>query len=168
MSRSFDNRTWWCAQANHVFNCLGSTSEYEEYVFIDRVTDYIKVSGSKENIPSGYLFLCSFMDLRADASPIPFEVPDWAAYWSLDPTGVRRLNTGEAERLGFPSLTFNREISGFSWDGNVYAGLRQYHEAKGFDPDTQELARHLGFPLYKLFSGLDPPFSNITERTGRH
>ncbi|KAJ7312559.1 hypothetical protein DFH08DRAFT_973349 [Mycena albidolilacea] len=56
------------------------TSEYEEYVLVDRVTDHIKVSGSKENIPSGYLFLCSFMDLRAETSLIPFEVPDWAAY----------------------------------------------------------------------------------------
>ncbi|KAF8145886.1 hypothetical protein K438DRAFT_1608878, partial [Mycena galopus ATCC 62051] len=81
-------------------------------------------------------------------------------YWSLDPTGVQRLNTDEAKRLGFPLLTFKREISGFSWDRDVYAGLRQYHEAKGFDPNTQELARHLGFPLYQLSSRVDPPFSN--------
>ncbi|KAF7365950.1 hypothetical protein MVEN_00470400 [Mycena venus] len=30
MSRSFDNRTWWCAQANHIFDRLGSISDYED------------------------------------------------------------------------------------------------------------------------------------------
>ncbi|KAJ6530782.1 hypothetical protein B0H19DRAFT_1192038 [Mycena capillaripes] len=43
--------------------------------------------------------------------------------------------------------------AGFSaqyWDANVYAGLRKSHKAQGFDPDSQELALHLGDPLYQL------------------
>ncbi|KAJ7755486.1 hypothetical protein B0H16DRAFT_715739 [Mycena metata] len=37
-----------------------------------------------------------------------------------------------------------------SWDASVYAGLRKFHRAKGFDPDSQDVARHLGYPLYQV------------------
>jgi hypothetical protein len=42
------------------------------------------------------------------------------------------------------------EIRGQSWDPSVYAGLRKFHQAKDFDPESQDVARHLGHPLYQL------------------
>ncbi|KAJ7340668.1 hypothetical protein DFH08DRAFT_704431, partial [Mycena albidolilacea] len=42
------------------------------------------------------------------------------------------------------------EIRGRSWDASVYTGLRQFHQAKSFDPDSQDVARHLGHPLLEL------------------
>ncbi|KAJ7438188.1 hypothetical protein B0H11DRAFT_2254776 [Mycena galericulata] len=41
------------------------------------------------------------------------------------------------------------DVSGVSWDSSIYVGLRQFHEAKGFDPDSQDAALHLGHPLLK-------------------
>ncbi|KAJ7044380.1 hypothetical protein C8F04DRAFT_942366, partial [Mycena alexandri] len=77
-------------------------------------------------------------------------------YWSLDPSGVDRLSTEEATQLGFPSFQLTTRVHGYSWDTSVYAGLRQFHKAKGFDPDSQDVARHLGCPLYQLSRDMDP------------
>ncbi|KAJ7917064.1 hypothetical protein B0H13DRAFT_1524924, partial [Mycena leptocephala] len=71
-------------------------------------------------------------------------------YWSLDPLGAERLSPGEATELGFPSIELDTAIFADSWDASVYAALRQFHRAKGFDPDSQDVARHLGYPLYQL------------------
>ncbi|KAF7353337.1 hypothetical protein MSAN_01521900 [Mycena sanguinolenta] len=45
-----------------------------------------------------------------------------------------------------------------SWDNSVYEGLRRFHQGKGFDPDSQDLARHLGYPLFELSSDKSAPF----------
>ncbi|KAJ7679498.1 hypothetical protein DFH06DRAFT_965887, partial [Mycena polygramma] len=85
-----------------------------------------------------YLFLCPLSQLCSSNTP---------AYWSLDPTGNRRLNHHRAMLLGFPALEFKMKIWSRSWDEGVYAGLRQFHRGKGFDPDGQDVARHLGLPI---------------------
>jgi len=54
----------------------------------------------------------------------------------------------EAMRLGFPSVQLTTEIRGSFWDANVYAGLRQFHQAKGFDPDSRDVAQYLA--IYQL------------------
>jgi hypothetical protein len=61
-----------------------------------------------------------------------------------------RLSTEEAEEAGFPLIKLEIRVSGKSWDAIDYAGLWQFHQAKGFAPDSQEIARHLGHPLYQL------------------
>jgi hypothetical protein len=66
----------------------------------------------------------------------------------------------DATALGFPSILQSTKIWGLSWDESVYAGLRQFHEAKGFDPDSQDIARHLGKPLYQLMREMDIPFAH--------
>ncbi|KAJ7153842.1 hypothetical protein C8R46DRAFT_897824, partial [Mycena filopes] len=82
------------------------------------------------------------------------------AYWSLDPSGVERLSTEEATRLGFPPLELTTKVWGMSWDASVYDGLRQFHQAKGFNPESQDVARHLGYPLYQLSEEVDPLFAH--------
>jgi hypothetical protein len=47
-----------------------------------------------------------------------------------------------------------------SWDGSLYAGLSQFHRPKGFDPDTPDIAWHLGYPLYELSSDKNVPFAH--------
>jgi hypothetical protein len=111
--------------------------------------DY-RLSLSDENdIPHGYLFLCPLQDLQGN-SPSEFRHPACPAYWSLDPSGAQRLGSEEAERLGFPSFTLGMAAITRSWDDLVYAGIREFHQAKGFDPYSQDVARELGYPLYKL------------------
>jgi hypothetical protein len=106
----------------------------------------------------GYLFLCPPKHFQT--GPSSFRWPECPTYWSLDPSGVEHLGIEDATALGFPSISLSTEIRGLSWDGSVYTGLHQFHQAKGFDPDSQDVARHLGEPLYYLAAETDVPFAH--------
>ncbi|KAJ7826039.1 hypothetical protein B0H13DRAFT_2680789 [Mycena leptocephala] len=120
-------------------------------------------------IPLGDIDLQHEIRLDRDRSssvvgmPSDLLLPDCLAYWSLDPSGVARLSPEEASELGFPSIRPYTTIYGSRWDANVYAGLRQFHQIKGFDPDSQDVAEHLGYPLYQLSRAMDPLFAHVDE-----
>ncbi|KAF7374257.1 hypothetical protein MSAN_00308600 [Mycena sanguinolenta] len=145
----------WLSQANHIFTALQISSNFQDYVVAQRIDFTVTISTVKGTTPPGFLFLCAPKRFRRGRSS--FKWPDCPAYWSLDPSGAERLTLEDAINLGFPSFSFSMEIRGKSWDANVYAGLRQFHQAKGFDPDSQDVARYLGHPLYQLLS----PFARI-------
>ncbi|KAJ7184975.1 hypothetical protein C8R46DRAFT_469105, partial [Mycena filopes] len=113
-----------------------------------------------ENTPPGYLFLCPWTDFQTEPGATSFRWPECPAYWSLDRLGGERLGPGEATRLGFPPIQLETYIWGQSWDATVYAGLRRFYVAKGFNPDTQDVARCLGFPLHQLLPGMDTSFDH--------
>ncbi|KAJ7340626.1 hypothetical protein DFH08DRAFT_704557, partial [Mycena albidolilacea] len=140
---------YWLSQANHIFSRLGISSNFEDYVLLECVWFDLSITPSSTVVPSdGFLHLCPPEDFQI--GPSSFEWPDRPAYWSLDPTGADTLSLEDAANLGFPSLRLFTEIRGRSWDASVYTGLRQFHQAKRFDPDSQDVARHLGHPLLKL------------------
>ncbi|KAJ7927076.1 hypothetical protein B0H13DRAFT_1542587, partial [Mycena leptocephala] len=99
--------------------------------------------------PEGFLFLCPSNDLKS-ADGTFLERPESPAYWSLDPIGRKKLTPDEASRLGFPALKLKRQVLCAPWDHHFYASLAQFHVAKGFDPHSQDVSRHLGEPLYEL------------------
>ncbi|KAJ7676940.1 hypothetical protein DFH06DRAFT_1317540 [Mycena polygramma] len=140
----------WLSQANHIFKRLQITSNFRDYVILNKISIELCIQPIVEETPSGYLFLCP--ESYFQTGPASFTWPDCPAYWSLDSSGLERLGTEEAMHLGFPSLEFKLKISGVSWEDSTYAGLRQFHAGKSFDPDSQEIARHLGDPLYHLSS----------------
>lgn len=115
----------------------------------------IQISATTDNGPSGYLFLCPEKDLQIGASS--FRWPDCPAYWSNDPAGVQPLSPEEATARGFLPVQLTIKVAGLSWDAAVYTGLRQFHQAKGFDPDSQDLARHLGHRLLQLTTAPNCP-----------
>ncbi|KAJ7847780.1 hypothetical protein B0H13DRAFT_2405532 [Mycena leptocephala] len=77
--------------------------------------------------------------------------PEFSAYWSLDPVGNDRLPPAKASELGFPAIEWTRGVHYVSWDDRVYAGLSYFHAAKGFNPTSQDVARHMGKELYQLY-----------------
>jgi hypothetical protein len=117
----------------------------------------IEIFASADGPSPGYLFLCPTDDFRT--GPSSYCWPDDPAYWSLDPSGAERLTMSEASALGFPSIQFLTQIMGYTWDSSVYAGIRRFHQAKGFDPESQDVARYLGEPLCQLSSEVDSPFA---------
>jgi hypothetical protein len=131
---------------------------FKYIVVVQEVSFGVKISTTIEDCPSGYLFLCPAKDLRTATTS--FKWPDCPAYWSLDPAGIERLSTNEATGLGFPSFQLITDVRGWSWDASVYAGLCQFYRGKGFDPDSQDVARHLGQPLYQLSSEIDVPIAH--------
>ncbi|KAJ7767293.1 hypothetical protein B0H16DRAFT_1521575 [Mycena metata] len=146
----------WLSQANRVFARLNITSNFEDHVVAENIHFTIETQPTATTPPLGYLFLCPVKDLQIGSSA--FKWPACPAYWSLDPSGLERLSTEEATRLGFPSIHLTTMVVGYSWDARVYAGLRRFHRSKGFEPDTQAVARHLGCPLYQLRSEANSEF----------
>ncbi|KAJ7315706.1 hypothetical protein DFH08DRAFT_419117, partial [Mycena albidolilacea] len=155
--------TWrpWLSQANNIFRRLQITSNFKEYVCVRDVSFELEASGTTEEPPAGFLFLCSQKDLKT--SPSTYCWPDCPAYWSFDPSGVDRLTLKEAIQLGFPAFQLKTTLYGHSWDTSVYEGLQKFHQGKGFDPDTQDLARDIGYPLYELSSKADSTFAHVNE-----
>ncbi|KAJ6619647.1 hypothetical protein B0H10DRAFT_2025491 [Mycena sp. CBHHK59/15] len=160
----YNTRSWpsWLVQANHIFHSLDIASNVENYAFVHIVEYWLEFSAPTHDLPSGYLFLCPLADLQSDL-PTCFRIPDCPAYWSLDPSGTARLCPAEARNLGFPDIKFGMEVFGRSWDGGVYDGIRQFHEAKGFVPDSQEVALTLGCPLYQVACERDALFAYMQE-----
>ncbi|KAJ7168916.1 hypothetical protein C8R46DRAFT_1092863, partial [Mycena filopes] len=148
-------RSAWLSQAHHIFTSHQITAHLEDYVFVDGAEFILLISGPNTTPPPGYLFLCPSEAFAV--APATYKWPDCPAYWSLDPSGVDRLSTEEATRLGFPSMELQTRISKNSWDASVYAGLRQFHKAKGFDPASQEVARHMGYSLYRVSGATEDP-----------
>ncbi|KAF7340623.1 hypothetical protein MSAN_02134100 [Mycena sanguinolenta] len=140
MSAGWDT---WLTQANHIFHRLNIMSNFDDY----------GTAFARRDSSEGFLFLCPKEDFRTGSSSHCW--PTYPAYWSLDPSGTERLSWEEATQLGFPSFKLTANAYGRSWDASVYEGLRQFHEAKGFDPYSQDVARHLGRPLYELSSQAD-------------
>ncbi|KAJ7914580.1 hypothetical protein B0H13DRAFT_2659165 [Mycena leptocephala] len=116
-----------------------------------------------DNLPPGYLFLCPVPEIRAGNRPW-VRVPDPPYFWSPNPSGVPRLSPDEAKDLGHPALNSNVFVHGLSWDSSVYAGLRQFHEGKGFDPYSHDIAKRLRLPVYHGSEGLHRSFAYVNER----
>ncbi|KAJ7871845.1 hypothetical protein B0H14DRAFT_2723171 [Mycena olivaceomarginata] len=144
--------TPWLAQANHIFTQLHTTSQLEDYVCVTEITFILRCLPNTHNTegPEGYLFICPPENFRTGVDS--FQWPNCPAYWSHDPSGTARLSTEDAKAFGFPVIHIETRVYGCSWDARVYEGLRRFHRGRGFDPDSQEAAIHLGYPLYKLSS----------------
>ncbi|KAJ7042255.1 hypothetical protein C8F04DRAFT_1030670 [Mycena alexandri] len=119
----------------------------------------MEIQPATEEPPIGYLFVCPESHFRI--GPGSFKWPDCSAYWSFDSRGLERLSPDEATRLGFPSLNLTTRVGGYSWDTSVYAGLRQFHTGKGFDPDSQDVAHHNGYPLFQLSNHAEDRFAHV-------
>ncbi|KAJ7711215.1 hypothetical protein B0H16DRAFT_637208 [Mycena metata] len=178
---SFECAELWLSQANHIFSSLQIRCNHNQYgvcmnlilplpltMHVEVVIDWVRFTRvfsptTRSSCPSqGWLFLCPDAQLRS--GPCSFRWPDCAAYWSRDPFGAVRLSPEEAEEAGFPLITLELRVWGDSWDSIDYAELWRFHQAKGFAPDSQEIARHLGHPLYQLCDevAVETPFAHVT------
>ncbi|KAF7330733.1 hypothetical protein MSAN_02445900 [Mycena sanguinolenta] len=147
----------WLAQANHIFAELQELEHVEDYVCVYRAQLILQIP-YKWDIPTGYLFICPPDDFRTDTEPHAhvYKWPACPAYWSLSPSGADRLSTEDARILGFPAIHIETVMDGYSWDRSVYEGLHRFHEGKGFNPESQEVARQLGYPLFEVLNDCTP------------
>ncbi|KAF7337261.1 hypothetical protein MSAN_02278600 [Mycena sanguinolenta] len=154
MPNSYDSREEaWLARANHIFAELEEEAHVEDYVCVYGVTFILRIA-DKHQIPKGYLFICPPQDFRTsnEAHANLYQWPPCPAYWSLDPSGAARLSMEDTRVLGFSAIHIETVMDGSSWDHSVYKGLQRFHEGKGFNPDSQEVARQLGYQFYKVLS----------------
>ncbi|KAF7330664.1 hypothetical protein MSAN_02451700 [Mycena sanguinolenta] len=151
----------WLSQANHIFRRLNIISNFKDYVVVDDICFHLDISPSTEDPPLGFLFLCPPGDFQD--GPSTFCWPACPAYWSFDPSGTTRLSLEEATRLGFPLLELTALVYECSWDARVYEGLRQFHQVIGFDPYSQDVARHLSYPLYRVSPQTDASLTYVNS-----
>ncbi|KAF8214541.1 hypothetical protein K438DRAFT_881556 [Mycena galopus ATCC 62051] len=152
----------WLAQACHIFNSLNIKSNFEDYVFVERIRSCLHLLGPIENLPPSYLLLCPMVEFETDL-PGCFVIPDCTAYWSVDPSGAERLSAEEARTLGLPDIDSWMEVGVRYWDSSVYDRICQFHEAKGFDPYSQDMAIELGYPLFQVSCQWDDLFAHSCE-----
>ncbi|KAK7006254.1 hypothetical protein R3P38DRAFT_3602152, partial [Favolaschia claudopus] len=143
----------WLCQANHIFGRLGINSNLQNYVLLDSVDFVLHLKPCANIAPrnlsgEGYLFLCPLADFQI--YPGVLKWPQCPAYWATDPDGAEQLSTELAAELGLPAIEVSTELRARSWNDSAYAGLREFYQEKGFDPDSQDLARYLRQPLYQL------------------
>ncbi|KAJ7509615.1 hypothetical protein B0H11DRAFT_1253453 [Mycena galericulata] len=150
----------WLSQATHVLSSLHITSNYEEYGCIGAVKFKLELEGS---LPDGYLILCPFKDLLTPKGSFKLSEPQ--VYWSLDASGIQKLGAEEALNLGFPVVVLKIRLRVFRYEEVRYTALRQFHQAKGFNPDSQDVARHLEYPLYQIYPQTDTPFAHVQDKT---
>ncbi|KAJ7463544.1 hypothetical protein FB451DRAFT_1264854 [Mycena latifolia] len=131
----------WLAQANYILSRLHITSGCDDIVFVSSIHYELELAGN--SFTEGYIFLCPVEHLTTE-DPSQFCCPASPAYRSLDPSGRDGISSA-----GVAGIAFKTEIWGWSWDSVAYAGLRAFHHGKGFDPDSQDIALHLGLPLYQ-------------------
>ncbi|KAJ6465002.1 hypothetical protein C8R45DRAFT_939841 [Mycena sanguinolenta] len=155
-SLSCGSSTSWMAQANHIFARLHdqASAQLEEYGKVATSPIWWLPQSlylpNPSNIPEpkGHLLLCPPGDFRTAGNSMRW--PSCPAYWSLDPSGANPLTPEDAKALGFPLIHLETIMKGYSWDNSLYAGVRQFHLGKGFNPDTQDVARRLNYPLFEL------------------
>ncbi|KAF7334323.1 hypothetical protein MSAN_02377000 [Mycena sanguinolenta] len=153
----YEIRKAWLAQANHIFGKLQEPEHVEDYICVNDVRFILQIA-DKRHIPEGHLFVCPPQDFHTNTEPHA-NLYQWLAcpaYWSLDPSGAAHLSMEDTRILGFPAIHIETGMSGYSWDHSIYQGLRRFHEGKGFDPDSREVARELGYPLYEVLSDRMP------------
>ncbi|KAJ6474166.1 hypothetical protein C8R45DRAFT_1103163 [Mycena sanguinolenta] len=128
LNKSNRSSASWLAQANCILKRLKIVSNYEDYKFVESVGFLLSISKTTYNPPDGYLI------------------------WSLDPSGNNPLSDKEALSLGFPSLALRTTVDVTFWDDSVYVGLRKFDECKAFNPESEDLAKELGYPLFESVS----------------
>ncbi|KAJ7607732.1 hypothetical protein FB45DRAFT_394097 [Roridomyces roridus] len=151
----------WLPQANHIFQRLKVTSRHEDYVFIEGIRLQLYIPAPSKPHPEGYLFACPAEHFKSGRASFAWPQCPW--FWSLDPSGIPPLTPEAAQSLGFPEVEQAVRAMGRHWDTGVYEGLRKFHAAKGFDPYSQDLAKHLGCHLMEVHGDRETLHAHVAE-----
>ncbi|KAJ7652362.1 hypothetical protein DFH06DRAFT_1418723 [Mycena polygramma] len=145
----------WLSQANWCFKqFLRSAVEGvldERFFLCHSVAIEICIEGDHEtlNLPNlPYLFLNRLTGELVDGKFFA-RIPPLKElfYWSFDLDGGRRLDDSSVELLRLPRVSSWIWTGGSSWTASQYRALGEVHRAKGFDPDSSDVAISLGYPL---------------------
>jgi hypothetical protein len=98
-----------------------------------------------------YLFLFpANMYLSAGHLALHLPPQSEAYYWTFDPEGIERFSEDTSEALGLPLVQFHTLVRGDRGSKDDYTLIREFHLDKGFDPDSQDIAIELGYPLVEV------------------
>ncbi|KAJ7235349.1 hypothetical protein C8J57DRAFT_1530782 [Mycena rebaudengoi] len=161
LTEDLEVRKCWLAQANHVMekSCL----QANEYSIIVETSltfsiwpdiDEFTLCGTfitETDIPMDdiYLFLPPVnIDVSGSHTALLSPPEGHGAYhWAFDPQGLQRLPEDTWEQLGLPRVHFHASLDAVQWGRTDYDLIGSFHSAKGFEPNSQDVAIELGYPL---------------------
>ncbi|KAJ7832542.1 hypothetical protein B0H14DRAFT_3871924 [Mycena olivaceomarginata] len=71
-------------------------------------------------------------------------------YWAFDPAGLDQLTHEIAEDIGLPTPKFTIKLYGFHLREEETNLFREFHAAKGFDLESQDVAIAMRYPLVDI------------------
>ncbi|KAJ7787193.1 hypothetical protein B0H14DRAFT_2954908 [Mycena olivaceomarginata] len=107
----------------------------------------------RPNAPTSkvYLFLFNPQVEVLDGQIIVINPPDAEKYyWSFDPAGLDQLTHEIAEDIGLPTPKFMIVPHGLFLEEEETNLICEFHAAKGFDPESQDIAIAMGYPLVDI------------------
>ncbi|KAJ7841254.1 hypothetical protein B0H13DRAFT_2365813 [Mycena leptocephala] len=152
--------TSWLSQANF---CISGTifKDKKRYLYatIDTLRCQIVMDTSSRHQlrPEGTLREAHLfpypIDIRHRGARIGLEFPHadhW--YWSLDPSGITRMTLDESDFIGLPRCKFHFLPTINAWREYHYNAIREFSEARGCNPYSNDVARPLGLPSAEMES----------------
>jgi hypothetical protein len=98
-----------------------------------------------------YLFLFNPQVEVLDGQLTVINPPDAEKYyWAFDPAGLDRLTHEIAEDIGLPTPEFTIVPYGLFLPEVETNLIREFHAAKGFDPESQDIAIAMRYPLVDI------------------
>ncbi|KAJ8079961.1 hypothetical protein PM082_016786 [Marasmius tenuissimus] len=172
----------WMSQAVYVFNALGiPREEWEEYTMLVDTGIYFELQDidafhwaplqhhggiDTQLEPPYYLFILPpprLPDTTPDVVPWSQAPTESLCYWSLDPNGDTVMPEMQRIALALPSFHQYVLPGVVCWKPEVYDLVRQWQEAKGFDPATTDFARSMGYPIVEILPQNDGRFEGHVE-----
>ncbi|KAJ7859041.1 hypothetical protein B0H14DRAFT_638648 [Mycena olivaceomarginata] len=156
---SRDIQKWWLTQANH-FSSEKSASSYLLATGIQfRVSlwdspDEISLRGTfMADAPMQEIYLFLFdpcVHIQNGRTSVKIPATSHAYYWSFQHDGSNRLSDEMLEEIVPPQVLFEARIVGHTWSDVDYELIREFSLAKGFNPNSNDVAIELGYPLAAL------------------
>ncbi|KAJ7930773.1 hypothetical protein B0H13DRAFT_2264091 [Mycena leptocephala] len=151
---------WWLSQNHYVRNHLQGVFNATEFITSIRFfcnlnahLDFTLRGTFMADAPTDKVYLFLF-PLQVDVVNNLLTVtnpPDTEKYyWAFDPVGLNRLTHETVEDFGLPAVEFSIGLMGRRWEESDYDMIRDFHVAKRFDPDTQDTAIAMGYPLIDI------------------
>ncbi|KAJ7107502.1 hypothetical protein C8R44DRAFT_858004 [Mycena epipterygia] len=146
----------WLSQAN-LWIGPNSNNRTDRWGLIDLISCHFAIDPAFEDLfqrdgtpVESHLFVCP-LDLRCQAGRYNLALPESDHYyWALDSTGKTRLSQKESDDLGLPRLLFKLTPWATFWQPYHYNAIRDFHQAKGFDPDGLDVTHLLGLPVVQM------------------
>ncbi|KAJ7818709.1 hypothetical protein B0H14DRAFT_1369514 [Mycena olivaceomarginata] len=111
-----------------------------------------------------YLFLFPPQVEILDSQLTVINPPDAEKYyWAFDPAGLDQLTHEMAEDIGLPTPKFTIVPYGLLLEEDVTNLIREFHAAKGFDPESQDVAIAMRYPLLDIES-MKRSIQELTEQ----
>ncbi|ESK86053.1 hypothetical protein Moror_9389 [Moniliophthora roreri MCA 2997] len=159
-------REAWLSQSPRVFDAVDVTEQHENFFIVN--SPHLKIQSTQRPTASSTSRNCKHSMKETPLTPTPIylflrplpmsvsELVSWMEgqpyFWSLDETGQSPMSEEECARWGIPVLTLSTQgyVWLLSWPVHIYTAIRDWQNARGFDPATSAWAQSKHYPEFEI------------------